>query len=238
MAEDSNSPPSPPPIEPPSNNVFQFAATKYSNCTFSIIDHPSYPPLNIKNIPCAPENISRDERILPRNQAQFRWQKTYFLGTLRYFQGTIKYFLGTLLKDSGALIPGIYLPPPRLSSDHLLEPQHHLWNCFHNWPSALLSTQQQKIFARGQKIFQISKGWENIAKKPGMFQMATIYFLGALNYFQETIKYFQGTRLEELWLLASTYLRPTSPVTICQNLNTTSGTVGRWKIFLSDQKIF
>ena len=128
MAEDRTPPLRP--IEPPSNNVFQFAATKYSNCTFSIIDHPSYPPLNIKNIPCAPENISRDERILPRNQAQFRWQKTYFLGTLRYFQGTIKYFLGTLLKDSGALIPGINLPPPRLFSDHLLEPQHHLRN---NW---------------------------------------------------------------------------------------------------------
>ena len=143
MAEDSNSPPSPPPIEPPSNNVFQFAAKKYSNCTFSIIDHPSYPPLNIKNIPCAPENISRDERILPRNQAQFRWQKTYFLGTLRYFQGTIKYFLGTLLKDSGALIPGINLPPPRLFSDHLLEPQHHLWNCLKlknipEWPENIL----------------------------------------------------------------------------------------------------
>ena len=93
MAED-RTPPPPRPIEPPSNNVFQFAATKYSNCTFSIIDHPPYPPLNSK----------------------------------KYSRGARKY----------------------------------------------------------------SKGWENIAKKPGM---ATIYFLRALNYFQETIKYFRGTRL-------------------------------------------
>ena len=97
---------------------------------------------------------TQQQKIFPRGQKIFQGMRkcrqetrnvsdgnNIFLRGAKLFPRDDKIFLRN--SSWGALIPRINLPAPHLSSDHLLEPQHHLWNCWKvknipEWPENIL----------------------------------------------------------------------------------------------------